>query len=202
MTSSGRSGPRSSWSDFELIQEIKKGDLGAFTALVERHQRSLLNFFFHNAWDRQTAEDCTQEVFLRLYSHLGSYEPQAKFTTFLYRVARNLWIDRMRAAASHPGPVSLETPAANGDEGVLRDRIRSREESPVEILEKRETHAALRTAIERLPEDQRMVLILSEMQGLKYKEIGEIMDVPVGTVKSRMHTAVERLKELMGDHEV
>lgn len=203
MASSVRSGPdRSSWTDFDLIQGIKKGDLGAFTVLVERHQRPLVNFFYHNSWDRQVSEDCAQEVFLRLYNHLGSYEPQAKFTTFLYRIARNLWIDRLRSAASHPGPVSLEAPTTRDDDGSLRDRVRSREESPVEILEKRETHAALRQAIERLPEEQRMVLILSEMQGLKYKEIGEILDVPVGTIKSRMHTAVERLKELLGDHEV
>ncbi len=203
MPSSERSGSdRSAWTDFELIQTVKKGDLGAFAVLVERHQRPLVNFFFHNSWDRQVAEDCAQEVFLRLYSHLGSYEPQAKFTTFLYRIARNLWIDRMRSAASHPGPVSLEAPLARNEEGSLREHVRSREDSPVEILEKRETEAALRGAIEKLPEEQRMVLILSEMQGLKYKEIGDILEIPVGTVKSRMHTAVERLREFLTDHEV
>jgi RNA polymerase sigma-70 factor (ECF subfamily) len=201
MTSSGRP-DRSKWTDLELIAAIKKGDLGAFNALVERHQRSLINFFFHNSWDRQVAEDCAQEVFVRLYNHLGTYEPQAKFTTFLYRIARNLWIDRLRSAAGHPGPVSLETPVARGEEATLKERVRARDANPVEILERQETQQALHAAIDRLPEDQKMVLILSELHGLKYKEIGEILDIPVGTVKSRMHTAVERLKEILGEHEV
>lgn len=202
MTSSGRSGPdRSKLSDLELIELIKKGQIGAFSALVERHQRSLVNFFFHNSWDRQVSEDCAQEVFLRLYNHLGSYEPQAKFTTFLYRIARNLWIDKLRASNGHPSSVSLETPVG-GEEATLKDRVRSRERTPVEILQTQEQEEELHRAIDQLPEDQRSVLVLSELQGLKYKEIGEILDIPVGTVKSRMHTAVERLKEILGDHEV
>jgi len=195
MTSSGL-------SDAELIAAIQRGDLGAFRALVERHQRALVNFFFHHAWDRQIAEDCAQEVFLRLYNHLGTYEPQAKFTTFLYRVARNLWIDRLRAAAGRPGTLSLESPLKPAQEGTLQDGIRSREEGPVELLEQRETHAALRAAIGLLPEEQRMVVLLAEIEGLKYRQIGEILEIPVGTVKSRMHTAVERLKEILGDHEM
>lgn len=202
MTSSERSSPdRPAMSDVDLIAAIKKGDLGAFAALVERHERPLINFFFHHAWDRQVAEDCAQEVFLRLYRHLGTYEPQAKFTTFLYKVARNLWIDRRRASNGHPNALSLEAPVR--EEGTLRDRVRSPEDSPVEILQKREAHAALHEAIELLSDDLKSVVVLSEIQGLKYKEIGEILDIPVGTVKSRMHTAVERLKEILGDaHEV
>ena len=188
--------------DTALIASIQKGRIQAFTQLVERHQRSLINFFYHLSWDRQVAEDCAQEVFLRLYGHLGSYEPQAKFTTFLYRIARNLWIDRMRAEASRGGrPASLEAVSDSGGDRPLRDRVSSPSPTPVEILAKQETRQALRDAIERLPEEQKTVLILSEMQGLKYQEIGAILEIPVGTVKSRMHTAMERLKELLMDRE-
>ena len=191
------------WSrlgDAELIAAVKDGKLAAFTQLVDRHQRSLINFFFHLSRDRQVAEDCAQEVFLRLHAHLGSYEPQAKFTTFLYRIARNLWIDRMRSEASRGGRlVSLEAASASGEDRPLRDRVSAPSPTPVELLSRQETRQALRDAIERLPEDQKSVLILSEMQGLKYQEIGEILDIPVGTVKSRMHTAMEKLKELLAD---
>ena len=192
------------WSgagDAELIAAVKDGKLAAFTQLVDRHQRSLINFFYHLSWDRPLSEDCAQEVFLRLYSHLGSYEPQAKFTTFLYRIARNLWIDKVRSAASHGKPVSLESTAGGGEERTLRDRVSAASPTPVEILTREETQDELKRAIEQLPEEQKAVLILSEIQGLKYQEIGAILEIPVGTVKSRMHTAMEKLKEMLSDLE-
>lgn len=183
--------------DAALLLALKSGEFAAFSELVDRHQRSLINFFYHLCWDRQAAEDCAQEVFLRLYSHLDTYEPQAKFTTFLFRIARNLWIDRVRSAAVHGKPASLDSRADGGEGRSLGERVPSRSLSPVEILAKEEQQVALQRALDRLPEEQRAVVILSEIQGLKYQDIGAILDVPVGTVKSRMHTAMERLKELL-----
>src|SRR5262245_66536158 len=90
------------WSqkdDAALLAAIQDGELGAFTALVGRHQRSLINFFYHLCWDRQAAEDCAQEVFLRVYSHLNTYEPQAKLTTLLFGLGWQLVIDQMRLGA-------------------------------------------------------------------------------------------------------
>ena len=190
---------KNEWSEMDdvgLLASLQAGELGAFNALVARHQRSLINFFYHLCWDRQGAEDCAQEVFLRVYSHLNSYEPQAKFTTFLFRIARNLWIDRMRSAAVHGKPLSLEAPAG-GDGRSLQERVASRVQSPVEILAREEQQDALRRAIDQLPDEQKAVVILSEIQGMKYQDIGEILGVPVGTVKSRMHTAMEKLKDLL-----
>src|SRR5262245_21308636 len=169
--------------DAALMAALKTGELEAFNALVGRHQRYLINFFYHLCWDRQVAEDCAQEVFLRVYSHLNTYEPQAKFTTFLFRIARNLWIDRVRSAAGHGKPLSLHHPSGAGEEkGSLQDRVASRVPSPVEILAKQEQQDALRRAIDQLPEEQKAVVILSEIQGLKYQDISAILDVPVGTV--------------------
>ncbi|HXG60126.1 MAG TPA: sigma-70 family RNA polymerase sigma factor [Planctomycetota bacterium] len=188
-------------SDAELVAAFQKGKLAAFQALVDRHQRSLINFFYHLTWDRQAAEDCAQEVFLRLYAHLDRYEPQAKFTTFLFRVARNLWIDRMRSEAAHGGrPVSLEAVTARDGEGAsLAARLPAEGPTPVDVLSRREAQEALRRALDRLPEEQKAVVILSELQGMKYQEIAQILDIPVGTVKSRMHAAMERLKTLLAD---
>jgi len=200
MASSGR-GPDTR-SDAELVTAFKARDLRAFDTLWERHHRSLINFFFHFSWDKHVSEECTQEVFLKLYRTLDTYEPQAKFTTFLFKVAKNLWIDKLRAGAADPKPVSLETPVAFGEERSLKDRVPARADTPVEILEKKETEAALRRAIDALPEEQRLVVVLSELQGLKYQEIGEILGVPVGTVKSRMFAAVEKLRELLTDQDM
>lgn len=183
--------------DAALLLALKNGDVAAFSELVERHQRSLINFFYHLCWDRQAAEDCAQEVFLRVYSHLDRYEPQAKFTTFLFRIARNLWIDRVRTLAVHGKPASLDSRSDSGEGRSLGERVPARSLSPVEILARGEQQAALQRAIDQLPEEQKAVVILSEIQGLKYQDISAILEVPVGTVKSRMHTAMEKLKELL-----
>jgi RNA polymerase sigma-70 factor (ECF subfamily) len=183
--------------DAALMAALKAGEPAAFAGLVGRHQRSLINFFYHLCWDRQAAEDCAQEVFLRVYSHLDTYEPQAKFTTFLFRIARNLWIDRTRSAAVHGKPLSLDRRSGVDEGRALGERVASRTPGPVEILAREEQQAALRRAIDQLPEEQKAVLILGEIDGMKYQDIGAILDVPVGTVKSRMHTAMEKLKELL-----
>jgi RNA polymerase sigma-70 factor (ECF subfamily) len=158
--------------DAALISALQKGRLSAFTQLVERHQRSLINFFYHLSWDRQVAEDCAQEVFLRLHAHLGSYEPQAKFTTFLYRIARNLWIMDARAPRAAEAGVAGGRSASGGTPwepgfGPVAP--------PVEIWPGR-NRQALRDAIERLLRNK-SVLILSEMQGLKYRNRA-VLDIP------------------------
>ena len=183
--------------DAALLLALKGGEFAAFSALVDRHQRSLINFFYHLCWDRQAAEACAQEVFLRVYSHRDTYEPQAKFTTFLFRIARNLWIDRIRSAAVHGRPASLDSRAEGNEGRSLGERVPSRSLGPVEILTREEQQAALRRAIDQLSEEQKAVVILSEIQGMKYQDIGEILGVPVGTIKSRMHTAMDKLKDLL-----
>lgn len=183
--------------DAALLLALKGGEFAAFSALVDRHQRSLINFFYHLCWDRQASEDCAQEVFLRLYSHLDTYEPQAKFTTFFYRIARNLWIDRIRTIAVHGRPLSLESTGGGRQGPSLQDRVPSRSLGPSELLVRGEQQEALRRAIDRLPEEQKAVVILGEIQGMKYQDISAILDIPVGTVKSRMHTAMEKLKDLL-----
>ena len=189
-------------SDVQLIAAVKKGDLDAFTELVERHQRGLINYFYHHSWDRQISEDCAQEVFVKLFYHIDGYIPRAKFTTFLFRVARNHWIDRMRAKEGDPKVVSLEAPMGSEDGRPLRDRLPVREERPLDRIVRRERGEMLRQAIQKLPEDQREVLVLAELEGLRYQEVGEILGIPVGTVKSRMHAAVGKLKEILSDVEL
>lgn len=184
-------------SDTELMLELKHGNVNAFNELVTRHQEPLINFFFRLTWDHQASEDHAQEVFLRVFRHAGTYEPQAKFTTFLYRIARNLWIDRTRSAGAAPKTLSLDQATADDDQRMSAT-LASDAPGVEEEAENREMVEALRKAIERLPEEQRMVIVLAEHQGMKYEQISEVLDIPVGTVKSRMHAAVAKLRELMG----
>ncbi len=185
-------------SDTELMERFGAGDDEAFRQLVARHEKRLLNFFWRRCFDRVFAEDCTQEVFLRLVRHRGRWKPSAKFTTYLYRIAENLWIDRYRSRRSHPPPASLNLPVGD-DGGEIADRVANDARMPEQLAGDRELSLTIRAAIENLSEQQRSVFVLGEIQGMKYQDIGEILGIPVGTVKSRMHAAVHRLRGLLAD---
>lgn len=183
-------------TDPELMADLRDGDEQAFEALVGRHQTSLLNFFFRLVWDRGVAEDLSQEVLLRLYSHSADYEPRAKFTTYLYRIARNCWVDHMRRTKGERKTRSLDAESEEGH--TLADTLAIGVEDPSSMARKSELADAVIEAVDGLPEEQKLVFILSEVQGLKYDEIGETLDIPVGTVKSRMFHAVKRLRDKLG----
>ena len=183
----------SSLSDAELMFALKEGRVEAFDELVARYQTRLVNFYFHRSWDRHLAEDCAQEVFIRVYSHADTYEPRTKFTTYLFKIAHHYWIDRWRARRE---TTSLDADP-DGGSGPLGDRLDGGVAPPDREAGRRETAERVRRAIDRLPEEQRAVVLLSELQGLKYDEISEVLGVPVGTVKSRMFAAVHRLKDLL-----
>jgi len=184
-------------TDEELIEAVKAGDTSAFGVLAERHRRTLVAFFARFSWDRHAAEDYAQEVFVKLFVYLARYEPQAKFTTFLHRVARNHWIDKVRSRRASPRPVSFDTGAAGEDDRAPLEGMEGVVPSPDEILSGRELKEHLRRAILALPPGQRAVVRLAALGGLTYDEIADLLDIPVGTVKSRMHTAVGRMRALM-----
>ena len=186
--------------DLELMRRFQAGDADAFTQLYERHLRGLLNFFFRLCWDASMAEDFAQEVLLRVYKSAKQWEPNAKFTTFLYRIARNFWIDHCRLLSTQKEKVSLNAQTAGDGEVSLIDRLPDDIKPPEDDLDRRELYGAIMKALEQLPEEQRMVFVLSAIEEMKYQEIAEVMDVPVGTIKSRMHTAVAKLQELLGDY--
>ena len=186
--------------DLELMRRFQAGDADAFTQLYERHLRGLLNFFFRLCWDASLSEDFAQEVLLRVYKSGKQWEPNAKFTTFLYRIARNFWIDHCRLLSTQKEKVSLNAEVAGDGELSLIDRLPDDIKPPEDDLDRREVYGAIMKALEQLPEEQRMVFVLSEIEEMKYQEIAEVMEVPVGTIKSRMHTAVAKLQELLGDY--
>jgi RNA polymerase sigma-70 factor, ECF subfamily len=183
-------------TDPELMADFRRGDAQAFDVLVARHQTGLLNFFFRLVWDRQVAEDLSQEVLLRLFAHSAGYEPRAKFTTYMYRIARNCWVDHLRRTKGDRKTRSLD---AESEEGrTLAETLAIGVEDPSSTVKKSELADAVVEAVDELQEEHKLVFILSEVQGLKYHEIGETLGVPVGTVKSRMFHAVKRLKDKLG----
>jgi len=176
---------------------FQEGDQEAFATLYDRHGRALINFFYKMCYDRTLAEDLMQDTFLKLLRARGKYRPEASFKTFLYTVAKNLWIDRHRSQKAAPKTVSAEI-RAQEDGATLGDIIEAAPDSPSARLADREAAEIVQRALLDLPEAQRLVFLMAEAQGLRYREISEILDIPVGTVKSRMNAAVTHLRGLLG----
>ncbi len=183
-------------SDIDLMARVKDGDPGAFEELMRRYERPLLNYFYRQCWDRDLSEDCVQEVFTRLYRHRAGYLATAKFTTFLFTIANHLWIDRARSRARGPGEVSLHGGPDDASRGAgVEERLAAPEPGPADVVAGEEGLRRLKLAIDLLPEGQKAVLSLGHFQGLRYEDVAQILGIPVGTVKSRMHEAVRRLRE-------
>lgn len=189
-------------SESDLMQRFVKGDESSFETLVDLYADQLGNFFFRLTRDRQAAEDLAQETFLRVVRSRERYTVRSSFRTFIYRIARNLWIDRYRSLKSRPRLVSMDAGAAvKGDgEPTLGDRLSSQSPRPSARIECDETRDLLAEAVTKLSQPQKEVFVLWLETRMKYAEISEILDIPVGTIKSRMHGAIHKLKDALRSH--
>ena len=184
-------------TDRELMVAFQGDDPQAFDELLCRYQRMLANYFYKQCYDRTLAQDLVQETFLRILKSRDRYRPEAKFKTFLFTVARNLWIDQHRSRKAAPKIVSADQPWGE-DGGRLSDAVPSGEVSAERRIEDHEAAEMVREALTELPDGQREVWILAIEQGLKQREIASVLEIPLGTVKSRMNAAVTRLRGLLG----
>ena len=167
--------------DSDLIACAQQGDRQAFTELVLRHQNGVVGLIYRMCGDPQQAEDAAQEAFVRVWQNLNSYKPQHAFRSWLYRIAANAALDSLRR----------ERPSADLDSLPLADASAGPEES----TEEHDRTMRVRRAIARLSPPLRMVLILREYQELSYQEIAETLDIPTGTVMSRLNTARSQLRQ-------
>ena len=165
---------------------VKAGDQDAFTTLYQRHQNGLLNFCYQMLRNYEDAGDVFQEAFRYVFSHADTYQPSARFTTYLYRIARNMCIDILRRRRRW-NLQQLSTEIDVPDTGTAQPPR----------LETEEIERSLKTALEEVPEPYREVVLLRVAQGLPYEEIASITDTPLGTVKSRLHTGFEILRKVL-----
>jgi len=184
-------------SDEQLMRCIGGGDQEAFGLLVERHHGRALGFAFRMTADREDAKDAAQESFLRILGAAHRYRPRAAFTSYLYAIVRNTLREtsRRRRREVSIDPQVDPTPRATAA-GAVADPP-----PPDVLLEREQLRERLADAIHRLPEDLRIVFVLSEIEGVSYKEIAEICRCPMGTVASRKNTAVRELRRLLGPME-
>ena len=165
----------------ELMTLVREGNREAFVVLVRRHQKSLLNFFRRMGARSHETEDMAQDTFLRVFNYRDRYEPTGKFTNFLFVLARHVWADAGRRAQRKPESLSetLDDGPAPDERGVARAEAR----------------VDVEAALAELSEKLRPVVVLSVYEGLEYSRIAEILEIPVGTVKSRMHLAMRQMRE-------
>jgi RNA polymerase sigma-70 factor (ECF subfamily) len=180
-------------NDAEVMLRVKAGDESAFDYLVQKYRRAMLNFMFRMAHNSAAAEDLAQEVFLRVYRSRASYEPTAKFTTWLYRIATNLAVNHARDS-KHDRPEttqSLDEPdAETGQTMDVADSSLTVEEN---IL-RRERMEAIRQRVQALPERQRMAVLMHKYQQMDYRQIAEVLKLSESATKSLLFRAYETLR--------
>jgi RNA polymerase sigma-70 factor (ECF subfamily) len=195
------SDPLTERSDEDLLLLYCGGETVAFGELVRRYERELYGYLRRYLGDASLAEDVFQNTFLQLHLKSGQYEAGRPVRPWLYTIATHQAIDALRRNGRHQA-ASLEQQRAEASEGELRsllDTLVSRGASPLEAASEAERRQRVRATVESLPEFLRQVLILAYYQGLKYREIADILDIPVGTVKSRLHAALVKLREVWGE---
>ena len=187
-----RSRPLAGLSDDQLVERCRRHDHEAFAEIVERYKNRVHWLVIRTAGEAH-AEDLTQEVFLRAYQAIEAFRGESSFRTWLYRIARNLCITHLRKMGTRGEHVSLDL---DGEEAVHHLLPASASNLEDEI-DRRDLSQAVRTLISRLPENYRTVLTLFYLEQVRYEEIAEIMSIPLGTVKTYIHRARLRLRDMI-----
>lgn len=186
--------------DAELVRRFKNGDQSAFASIVDRYQDRVFTLALRWMGDRQIAEEVAQDVFLSLYRSLGNFRGDAKLSTWIYRVVVNhcknkrLYRNRRRMDRHEP----LEGKSAGEDDGLER-QIPADQPDTDAATYRAEAEELVHEALQRLDEEQRRIIVLRDIQDLSYEEIGDILNLNKGTVKSRLHRARAQLAGILSE---
>ena len=182
--------------DTSLVNVYLDGEARGFDVLVERYQTRLLNFVYRIVGDRERAEDLVQEVFVRVYRHLGRFDRSKKFSTWIYTIASNLAKNELRNRSRNP--LVLFTSMTKGWEDEERPlEFEDPSSRPDDLFRKRHVRALVESSVAQLPSHHREVFILREIEGRSYEEIAEVTQCNLGTVKSRLNRARNSFAEII-----
>ena len=171
-------------TESSLVMRAQAGDRSAYSELVRRHHRSTINVVYRMCGDSQLAEDAAQEAFIKAWQRLNSYEQRSTFRSWLFRIAVNTAIDMLRRE-----PAAVEM--------IENNMIASTETRPERAVEQAELSRQVQQAVLMLPEASRAVLVLREFEGFSYQEIATALDIPLGTVMSRLNYARNKLRQML-----
>jgi len=186
-------------TDQEVVVLARAGNEAAYRELLRRYERPIFSLVFRMVRDRELAEDLAQETFVKALNALDSYRPEYKFSSWIFKIANNTAIDHLRRreldTLSLDGSPHAETPEAMEATAL---QIGNRLESPLEAVEARELGGAIEEAIGKLRPEYRSCILLRHVEGRAYEEIAEILNLPLGTVKTYIHRARNELRESLG----
>lgn len=196
--SSKRSGPV---DDRELVRRVQEGDQEAFRALFERYHRRAYAVALGVVKNKQDALDVVQDGFVKVHRHIGKFQGQSSFYTWLYRIVMNLSIDHIRRRRNAKG-LEYDDKVGRDDElagdGTLLPRIL--DSNPGKTVIRRELLGRIQSALDELPEHHRAVILLREVEGLSYEEMAAVLDVPKGTIMSRLFHARKKMQASLSDY--
>jgi len=180
--------------DAALMLRVKEGDTSAFTQLVEKYKQPVMNLVYRTVHDATEAEDVAQNVFVQVFKSAPRYKSTAKFSTWLFTIARNLCLNEIRRRSRHPAE-SLDVPHPEQEDQPLRQFEDKRTTPPPESLLQSELARKIDEALADLPENQRSAILLCRQEDLSYEEIAEVLGCSVSATKSLIHRGRETLKE-------
>ncbi|MFH1277532.1 MAG: sigma-70 family RNA polymerase sigma factor [Candidatus Eisenbacteria bacterium] len=185
-------------TDLVLVGQVMDGDIAAFNQLISRWERAVYNFVYRVVGHEEDAKDLVQETVIRVYHGLGRLKDPNKFPSWLFRIAHNVCLDRLRSGKHRP-MVSTDALPEGGVERLIDDRIdflRGRTD-PEDAVYRKELSSILGRALQGLSEEQRTAVVMREYNGYSSKEIAEILGVPVGTVRSRVFHGLRNLGRVL-----
>ncbi len=176
-------------TDEQLMASLQNGDEDAVNTLIKRYEKELYNYLVRFMNQPNLAEEAFQETFLQVYLSADSFDSSRRFKPWLYTIATNKARDILRSQSRRPA-VNLSIAQENEDFSSLWENLMADNETPVDILERQQTRELVRQVVAQMPENLRQILVLSYFKHMPYKEIADMLNIPLGTVKSRLHTAV------------
>lgn len=189
--------PQAHPADDELVAQARRGDVAAFGELVRRHQDALFNGICRMVGQREDAEDLAQEVFLKAYRHIARFEGRSSFYTWVYSIAVNVVISHRRKLSARRRQSTVSLDAIGGDDRPFD--VADDAATPDIVSQHHEVGERIEEAIARLEDEHRDIVVLRDIEGFNYEEIGEMLGLPQGTVKSRLHRARLALREQLED---
>lgn len=178
-----------------LLEKSKAGDVAAFEMLIEAYQKKIFNLAFRMIGNYDDAGDLAQEALIRIFKSISNFKEQSSLSTWIYRITTNVCLDEIRKKKNRK-VLSLDE-EIHVDDGDMQRQIMSDDPLPDELMEKEELRQIISSAIDSLPEEQKLVITLRDIQGLSYDEIARVLDCPAGTVKSRINRARFALKNVL-----
>lgn len=182
-------------TDEELVEKVKKGDADVYEKIIQKYQSKVFGLIYNMTKNQNDIEDLAQEVFIKIYKNLGKFKGESSLYTWIYKITVNLCLDEMKKRKN----VIYLDEKIEVDDGEVNRELPSEDKSQEKLYEEKELQEKLHNCINKLPEKQRVMIVLRDIKGFSYEEISKITDVKLGTVKSQINRARLKLKELLDE---